>query len=187
MRKARLALVGLAAAVALVIAVSAQDQPEALMEVREMPEQVVVYSLHKGPYEKMGDAIGPMFMAGFQQGLAPQMKVGMAYLNSPDLVEPAHLLTEVRLQVGEAALAKAGTLGDSMDVKKIKAHQVVVLKKPKGVADQEALRTQLLKWAHANGYAVTGGCVEWLKTEAGPVPYDQTESEIIYPVIKVTE
>ena len=57
----------------------------------------------------------------------------------------------------------------------------------RGCVGNATLRTQLLKWAHANGYAVTGGCVEWLRTETPGAACDQMESDIICPVIKVTD
>ncbi len=181
MRRTRLALVGLAA-VALVIAVSAQEQPEAQVEVREEPEQVVLYSLHKGPYGTMGEAIQPLFATAFGQGLAPQMQLSLVYLNNPALVAEAHYLTEIRLPVGEAALAKEGTLPGPLDIKKVAATQVVAITKPAGEIDRGAYIARLEAWAHEHGYVRTGSWIER--------PHGQTadaEAEILFPVRKIAE
>lgn len=176
------ALGSLAVVVALVlVAGPASSQEAGAVTLRNTPEQVVLYTVYRGPYEGMGTAIQGMFA----HGMFPQGAISIVCLNSPEVTAPAHLLTEVRFPVPETALARAGTLGDFTDVKKVPALEWAVIKKPKGVADQSGLRAQLSAWITANGYRTLDTCCEVMTGQMPAGGYAQMETEIMYPVAKI--
>lgn len=178
---ALLALAGMAVVHAMVPA------GEPAVALREEAGQVVVYTIHRGPYEQVGGPIGQLFMKVMQNGMMPQGAITLAYLNNPEITEPAHLLTEVRVPVGEGALEKAGTLGDFTDVKAIPALQYAVIRKPKGDADPAVLRETLYAWVRENGYDTLDACCERFLTQTATTDYAQMETEIMVPVARLEE
>jgi len=179
-----LLLVAAVACGAVAASVAAQgDQPA--VSLRDVNEQVVLYTIYRGPYEGVGQAIVKLFQMAGPKGLTPTGRISFVYLNNPALVSTEHYLTEIRFPVAEDALKLAGTLGEFTDVKKLPAMQVAVIHKPIGVADPSGLRKALSAWVRQNGYETMDSCYETFFNRA--TDYAQMENEILYPVRKLAE
>lgn len=178
----------LLAGIVIVVAAAASvvtgaDKSE--VSVREVPAQVVLYTLHRGPYETVGQTIGGLFGQAMQNGMFPRGAMTLVYLNNPGLVSPEHYLTEIRIPVGEAALQKAGTLGEFTDVKRLPGMEMAVVQKPKGVEDPTSIRAGLSAWVQENGHVAIDSCVEKMQSQ-GPVgTYAEMETEIMFPIRKL--
>ncbi len=174
-----------AAALAMVVAgaLAAAEAGQPAVTIRKAPEQVVLYTLYRGPYDGVGPVIGKLMMQAGQKGIAPQGNISFAYLNNPGLTTKEHNLVEIRVPVGQAALKLAGTLGEFTDVKALPAMDLAVIVKPKGVSDPTQLRAQLAAWIHDNGYEAVDACSETFLGMGGG--YADMESEIAYPVRKL--
>ena len=166
----------------------AQDEAKAPeIQVRKVDEQVVLYTLHRGDYDQVGQAIGRLFQIATEKGMKVTGGVSLAYLNNPDFVEKEHLLTEVRLTVDKDALKHAGKLGEFIDVKTVRAHKAAVATKPAGMADPSSIYEALLTWIRENGYIVLGGPCEKFLDGADKGDYAAMKTEISIPVAKVEE
>jgi effector-binding domain-containing protein len=179
-----LSVLAVLAGVAVVLAVAAQAQPEAGVTVWRQPEQVVFYTIYRGPHEELEIPMMQLFHDAAKRGLQlqPGLGVSFVFLNNPELVEDGHYLTEVRIPVDEGALAQAGTFGDFTDVKRISATEVASVIKPAGVTDRAPYMARLATWMVENGYVLFDNFYE--------VPHGQgpaAESEIAFPVRKVAE
>jgi effector-binding domain-containing protein len=176
------------AAFAGILTVCGQDEaPKPGVEVRQEAEQVVAYTVFRGNYDKIGPAIGQLFMKLGQNGITPQGRITFVYLNSAAITEPDHLLTEVRIPVGEEALEKAGTLGDFTDVKSVPALEYAVIRKEPGMGDPMGLRKALYAWVRENDYQTLDNCCERFLDPTPATDYIQMNNEIMVPVAKVEE
>jgi len=178
-------------AVAVIIVAGAEifaapdaEQPDFV--VRKMSEQVVLYTIYRGSYDKSGMAIGKLYALIGQKGLRPQGTLSYAYLNNPKLVSSEHWLTEIRIPVGKEALKLTGKLGEMTDVKTLGKMDVAVAVKPKGLKDPSSIYRNLNSWIFEQGYMVTDAhCETFLSgTETGD--YAQMKSEIMVPVAKLS-
>ena len=154
--------------------------------VRKVKEQVVLYTVYRGSYDKIGPAIGKLFALAGQKGLMPPRgPVSYVYLNNPQLVSSEHWLTEIRIPVSKDALGQAGKLGKMTDVKKLPGMEVAVAVKPEGVADPAAIYEQLTMWIYKNKYTGVGAPIEIFLTNAMSGDYTKMKSEIMFPVGKL--
>lgn len=186
MRKPSVLCALLTVAVMAVAYVSAQPGEGQLQcSVRDVPEQVVLYTLHRGPYGAVGPPIGKLFGLAGQKGITPRGSISFVYLNNPELVSQEHWLTEIRMPVGEDALKLAGTLGEFTDVKRLPAMETAVLRKPRGIDDAGAVRERLYAWMRQQGYAAADACGEVFLSHAAGGDYSEMETEIFVPVEKV--
>lgn len=161
----------------------ARSQEQAEVSLREVGPEVVLYTLHRGPYQGVGPAIGKLFALVGQKGLMPAGNITFVYLNSPELISDEHYLTEIRVPVGEKALQMAGTLGEFTDVKRMPAMKLAVIHKPVGVEDPAGMRQRLYGWLSQNGYRAVDTCQETFLSHGG-ASYADMESEIAVPVAK---
>jgi effector-binding domain-containing protein len=162
-----------------------KKQPPQDFQLRQVPEQVVLYTIVRGPYDQLGPAIGKLFALAGRNGLMPPRgPVQYAYLNNPQMVSSAHWLTEIRIPVGKDALKAAGTLGEMTDVKTLPAMQVVVAVKPEGQADPGPIYEALMEWITKKGYLAAEGPYEIFLTNAQSGDYAQMKSEIMIPIQK---
>jgi effector-binding domain-containing protein len=176
-----------AAFVGLLTVYGQGEAPRPAVTVRQEPEQVVAYTVFRGNYDKIGPAIGQLFMKLGQNGIAPQMPITFVYLNNAGITQPDHYLTEVRIPVGKEALAKAGTLGDFTDVTTIPALEYAVIRKEPGMGDPMGLRKALYAWVRENGYQAIDNCGERFLDPTPQTDYVQMNNEIMVPVEKVEE
>ena len=179
-----LAVVIIVAAGVGISAKVSQDQDK--FTVRQVKEQVVLYTIYRGNYDKVGPAIGKLFALAGQKGLMPPKgPVSFAYLNNPQMVSSEHWLTEIRIPVSEEALGQAGKLGEMTDVKKLPAMEVAVAVKPEGVADPAPIYDRLMKWRYKNKYIGVEAPIEIFLTNATSGDYTQMKAEIMIPVQKL--
>jgi len=186
MRKPSVLCALLTVAVIAVAYASAQPGEGGLeCTIRNVPEQVVLYTLHRGPYDAVGPPIGKLFGLAGQKGVMPRGSISFVYLNNPELVAQEHWLTEIRIPVGEDALKLAGTLGEFTDVKRLPAMETAAVKKPKGIEDAGAVRERLYAWVRQQGYAAADACGEVFLSHAAGGDYSEMETEVFVPVEKV--
>ena len=151
--------------------------------IRQMKEQVVLYTIHRGSYDQIGPSVGGLFALAGQKGLMPPRgPVTYAYLNNPTLVSSEHWLTEIRIPVDEKALKAAGTLGEMTDVKKLPAMEVAVAVKPEGQADPAGIYQRLFAWMQEHNYVNVDGFSEVFLTNAMSGDCARMRSEIMVPV-----
>ncbi len=156
--------------------------------VRTMNEQVVLYTIYRGPYNQMGSAIGKLFALAGQKGLMPPRgPVTYKYLNNPTLVSSEHWLTEIRIPVAEDALKLVGKLGEMTDVKKVPTMKMVVAVKPEGLADPGTIYNRLIIWIHQNNYTAIDGFREIFLTNTMSGDYSMMKSEIMAPIEKLAD
>jgi len=185
-KKAWLVVMGAALVVGVcAVEIFAQSDMKMSFSTRKADEQVVLYTLHRGSYDKVGPAIGKLFALAAEKGIAPQGNLSMAYLNNPSRVSSEHWLTEIRIPVGKEALKLSGTLGEFTDVKAIAASEVVVAVKPEGVADPGPIYEGIARWAFEHGYLGAEGPSETYLTNAMSGDYSKMKVEIAMPVTKV--
>ncbi len=168
-----------------IFAEQAKEEPRITM--RKMQSQTVLYTIYRGSYDRMGEAIGNLFALAGQKGVYPRGSMCCVYLNNPQYVSSEHLLTEIRIPVGEEALKLTGTLGAMTDVKAIPAMDAAVAVKPKGVEDPNHIYENLGNWIYKEGYTVIEGPIEVFLSNGPMVSYAQMESEIMMPVKKISQ
>ena len=81
---------------------SPTDKPN--FTIRQAPKDVVLYTIYRGPYEKIGPANGNLYALAGQKGIIPRGSAYHVYLNNPRRVSSEHWLTEIRIPVGQEAL-----------------------------------------------------------------------------------
>jgi DNA gyrase inhibitor GyrI len=188
MSKLRISLLLLAAGLVVVSAaqISAMSAGgKSKIAIRKVEEQIVLYTIYRGSYDKIWPAIGKLFALAGQKGIRPIGAMSHVYLNNPKLVESRHWLTEIRIPVGKEALKVAGTLGEMTDVKALPAIDVVVAVKPKGQSDPAPVYEELYRWILKEGYIAAQGPIEKFLTNSETGNYAQMKTEIMLPVSKV--
>lgn len=166
----------------------AASKPEEIpIEVRKTPERVVLYTIHRGPLEKVGSTIEELMTTAMQKGAYPSGPISFMYLNDFEAVSNEHWLTEIRVPVAQEALGLAGTLGKFTDVKKLAGTEVAVTGKPEGLASPEPIYERLYTWIFENGYLPTEGPSEAFLTNAETQDYSRMKTEIMVPLRKVSK
>ncbi len=156
------------------------DKPD--VTIRKAPKEVVLYTIHRGPYDKVGPAIGNLFALAGQKGIIPRGAPYHVYLNNPQRVSSQHYLTEIRIPVGQEALKLTGSLGPMTDVKSLPATDFAVAVKPEGLADPSPIYNSLYKWILQEGYIVVSSPRELFLTNAMSADYTRMKTEIMIPV-----
>ena len=167
-----------------ILAKSTMD--EGAFTIRKVEEQVVLYTIHRGSYDKGGVTIGGLFALAGQKGITARGPVTFVYLNNPQHVSSKHWLTEIRIPMDKEALKLAGTLGEMTDVKALPAMDVVVATKPEGQADPGPIYESLTAWVFKEGYVGTDGPWETFLTNPTTGNYAQMKTEIMMPIEKLT-
>lgn len=175
----------MAAGAVEIIAETTTSQPA--FTVRKVEKQIVLYTIYRGSYDKVGITIGKLFALAGQKGITPRGQVSYVYLNNPHYVSSEHWLTEIRIPVGEDALKFAGALGKITDVKALPAMEMAVAVKPEGQADPGAIYDGLYTWIARQGYRAADNACEIFLTNATGGDYSQMKSEIMVPVKKLPE
>ena len=179
-------LVALASIAIVTISIRGEQAAEkSEIIIRQVKPQTVLYTIYRGDYDKVGQAIGRLYALAVQNKLWPSGSLHFAYLNNPEHVSREHWLTEIRIPVREVALKLAGTLGEMTDVKKLPAMTVAVATKPAGQAEPAPLYTSLGAWILKHGYIVDGGPREKFLSNAKMGDYAQMKSEIMIPITKI--
>ena len=163
-----------------------QSADKSGVTIRQVKPQTVLYTVYRGDYEKVGQAIGNLYALAVKNKIWPSGAVHFAYLNNPECVSSEHWLTEIRIPVREEALKLAGTLGEMTDIKKLPAMKMAVATKPAGQADSESTYVRLDAWIFKQGYVADDGPCEKFLTNAKTGDYARMTSEIMVPVIRIT-
>jgi len=172
--------------VTVAITLWAQTPSPGTCALRNVEEQVVLYTIYRGGYEQIGQAIGSLFALAGQKGLMPpQGPVVQVYLNNPNLVAKEHYLTEIRIPVSKKALEQVGKLGPMTDIKILPPMQVAVITKPEGMENPTPLYWELQTWCIKNQYCVMDDFCEITLTNAMSGNYARMKTEIIAPVMKM--
>jgi len=152
--------------------------------IRRVEKQVVLYTIYRGSYDKVGPAIGKLFALAGNKGVRPLGPMTHVYLNNPKLIASQHWLTEIRVPVGKEALKLSGTLGEMTDVKALPAMQVAVAVKSQGQADPSLIYKELDAWILKQGYYVNDAPMEIFLSNAETGNYAQMKTEIMFPISK---
>ena len=163
-----------------------QFSEKSSITTRQEKSQVVLYTIYRGDYEKVGQAIGSLYALAIQKKMWPNGSLQFAYLNNPEHVSSEHWLTEIRIPVREDALKLAGTLSEMTDIKKLPAMTVAVATKQAGQADLGPLYTSLGTWILKQGYITDGGPCEKFLANASTGDYARMKSEIMIPVTRIS-
>jgi len=190
MNKSKVWLMWLAALTSIAVVTVALRAEQATgkseIVIRQVKPQTVLYTIYRGDYDRVGQAIGSLYAQAVKNKIWPSGALQFAYLNNPDHVSKEHWLTEIRIPVKEDALKLAGTLGEMTDVKKLPTMTMVVATKSAGQADAGPQYTNLGDWILKHGYMVDGGPCEKFLSNAKTGNYTQMKSEIMIPVKKIS-
>jgi len=158
------------------------ESEEDKLSVRQLKEEVVLYTIHRGSYDRIGPLIGKLHALAGKKGISSRGSAYYVYLNNPNHVSSQHWLTEIRIPVSKDALKEAGTLGEMTDIKILPATEVAVAVKPEGLPDPSGIYNKLYAWIFKQGYITTGSAREVFLTNAMSGNYAQMKTEIIIPV-----
>lgn len=189
MKKVKLIIVLLVTAVITILCLAEDSKknigskPE--FTIRKVNEQIVLYTIYRGPYEEIGKSVGKLFALAGQKGIVPKGPVQYAYLNNPQYIPKEHWLTEIRIPVDKNVLKLSGSLGEMTDVKMLSAIEMLIAKKSKGQADPSPIYNDINNWICQNGYIGWDSPVEVFLSGAQSGDYSQMESEIMMPVKKI--
>jgi effector-binding domain-containing protein len=161
-----------------------QSSGESDFSIKKSEAQTVLYTVYRGPYEKIGKSIGELYGLAMQKKIIPRGSVSLVYLNNPQNTSQEHLLTEIRIPVGDEALQQAGTLGEMTDVKKLPATDVAVMKKQLGQTDYAAFYGRFYARIVKEGYHATDNVAEVFIDSGMGGDYSRMKSEIMVPVAK---
>jgi len=76
-----------------------EAKPEGNIQIKKIPAQDVLYTMHKGPYREVGPAYAALFQYASEKGYIPQGCPMEIYLNDPAKVKESELLTEVQAPI----------------------------------------------------------------------------------------
>jgi len=155
--------------------------------LKTIPSQTVIYTLHRGHYDKLGESIGMLYALTQTKGQHPIGPVWSVHLNNSDNIDSKHWLTEIRIPVKEVALNLTGTLGDMTDVKKLPEITVATAVKPKGVDDPTEIYKRLYQWIYANGYQSIDAPMQKVISTDKRGNYAQMQVAVMVPIEKVSK
>jgi DNA gyrase inhibitor GyrI len=163
---------------------AAEKATDANVAIRTIGPQTVLYTVVRGPYDKLGDAFGSLYSLLAGKGLKPLGPSVSVSLNNPETTASEHWLTEIRIPVDDSGKKLAGTLGPMTDVKTVSEMKVAVALKPKGVSDPADIIRRVYTWMAQNGYMPTGGPMQKVGSDTQSHDYGQMVVEIMVPVMK---
>ncbi len=194
MSKMRNVLVLLLVVLLAVIAIklfAEQTAGEPDFSMQKSEAQTVLYTVYRGPYEKVVKPIGELYALAAQKKIIPRGAISLVYLNNPYYTSQdnsgKHCLTEIRIPVSEEAMQQAVTLGEMTDVKKLRSIEVAVMKKQIEQKDYEAFFGKLYEQIAKKGYRPADNAIEIFKGDAMGGDYSRMKSEIMIPVVKIEQ
>ncbi len=172
------------------ITAAAQEPNSFSISFGKMDSQAVLYTIYRGPYEKVGQAIGELYALAGKNKITPQGNLRFVYLNNPHVfaLNPQHCLVEIQIPVSQDAIKLAGTFGAMTDVKTLIAMDTVVIKKPVGCKDYGSVYAYLFAWIAQNGYRPIDNAFEIFESSGQNQSCESmAQSDIIVPVTKVSD
>ncbi len=176
MSRARFLLLLLIAALATVIARGAAIIAE--VDTRTEAAQLILYRVHRGRGATLHKAIRDLYALAEEKEMETKGPLTLVALNNPDQ-ESAHVLTEIRIPVGETAWKHAHTLGEMTDVKQLRPRKVAFTKKPKGQSDPFDAYLGLHDGLRRMQLVPIFGLQEVFPAPYDPNNYDGVETEIV--------
>jgi effector-binding domain-containing protein len=176
-------------AIIVTVGISAEKTTDkSNITIRQTESQTVLYTIYRGNYEKIGQAIGKLFATAASKGIQPGGSLSCVYLNNPEYVPMEHCLTEIRIPVANAkeALKHAGTLGEMTDIKVMPAMEVAVITKPGMNIEYADFYKSLYDGIARMGYRTSDNACETFLTNTMSTDYSQTKSEVTIPIKKIS-
>ncbi|MBN1973970.1 MAG: GyrI-like domain-containing protein [Sedimentisphaerales bacterium] len=158
-----------------------QDDNTTEIKIRMVPQQTVLYTIYRGNYYNIGEAIKELCALANVKGMSPCGYVSTCYLNSPVTENERNRLIEIQIPVDAQAMELAGTLGDMTDVKVIPAMKVAVAIKPEGYYDPSIIIEDLFSWVNKKGYVVMGKMRQAV-LNGGNGGYRNLRTEFLLPI-----
>jgi hypothetical protein len=149
--------------------------------IREIPQQTVLYTVYRGDYYMMGDAINELYALANSRGIKPCGEVSTCCLNSPIVTDSSQMLVEIQIPVENTAIEKKGTLGAMTDIKILPPMKVAVAVKPEGCNDPTSIINDLFSWVNKKDYVVIGRMRQTIM-DGGRGSYHKLRTEFILPV-----
>jgi effector-binding domain-containing protein len=170
------------------VSFAAQEPNNFSVSIGKMESQAVLYTIYRGPYEKIGQGIGELYALAGKNKIFPQGNLRLVYLNNPHLfsLNEQHCLVEIQIPVSKDALKLSGTLGPMTDVKTLISMETAVIEKPAGLKDYGALYNYLFSWIAKNGYRPIDNGFEIFDSGQN-ANYEQMKSQVIVPITKVSK
>ncbi len=162
-----------------------RDENSHGITIREIPQQTVLYSIHRCRYYKISDAINELYTLAQSKGILTCGPVSICCLNSSLYENDNHRLIEIQVPVESVAIDLAGTLGEMTDVKVLPAMKVAVAVKPEGDNDPTAVIANLLTWINKKGYVVRGRMRQTV-LNGGKGSYYKLKTEFMVPIDQLT-
>jgi effector-binding domain-containing protein len=161
-----------------------QSSGESDFSIKKSEAQTVLYTVYRGQYEKMGDAISKLYGLAGKKKIIPRGPVATVHLNNPQNTSQEHFLTEIRIPVGDEAMQYAGKLGEMTDIKTLQPMDVAVMKKqPK--LDYSTFYRRFYERITKEGYRPTDGAITVFPSAGPASDYSELEAEISVPVSKI--
>ncbi len=161
---------------ATIAARTATIRPE--FDMRMEAAQLVLYRVHRGGGETLHKAVRDLYTLAAEKKMEIKGPLTLVALNSPDQ-ESAHVLTEIRIPVGETAWKHAHTLGEMTDVKQLRPRKVAFTKKAKGQSDPFDAYLGLHDGLRRMQLVPIFGLQEVFPAPYDPNNYDGMETEIM--------
>lgn len=158
-----------------------QDDSITNVFIREIPQQTVLYTIYRGDYFKISDAIKELYALVNSKGIKLCGQVSTCCLNSPVSTDNSHMLIEIQIPVENVAIELAGTLGAMTDIKILPPMKVAVAIKPEGCNDPTSIINGLFSWVNKKGYIVIGRMHQTIM-DGGKGSYHKLRTEFVLPV-----
>jgi len=163
-----------------------QSTDKSEITIRRVEPQTVLYTVYRGSYEQIGQAIGKLYALAGSKGIQPRGSLSFIYLVTPEHTLAKHCLTEIRIPVAKEALKHTGTLGEMTDIKQLRTMEVAVIVKPNMKADYGVFFERLYGGITKKGYRAYGCVSETFLGKAMPVDFMQMKSEMMVPIKKIS-
>jgi len=156
-------------------------EPVSNVTVRDIGPQAVLYTIHRGHYQTIGESVENLYKLADAKGICSTGPVFTGYLNNPHIQSPDHWLIEIRIPVSADAMKLVGTLGPMTDVKILPAMKIAATVKPEGQDNPETTICSLYSWIAKRGYRITGGL--WQSVPGGkPDNYTHMKTEFMIQI-----
>jgi effector-binding domain-containing protein len=152
-------------------------------KVHPVHPHMTAFTTHKGPYDKMGAAVGGLMGWIMKSGLGIMGPPVIVYVKGPPKVKkPAEFVTEIHFPIAPPArpVPKAANFG-------VKKHEAMEIAKMLYIGPHDKtgpLYKKLAKWIPKNGYVIAGPAGEVCYTRPDKTPKEKQVHELFILVQK---
>ena len=159
------------------------QRPLGVPAVRTLPDRVVAFVVHKGPYEELGGVLGELMAWATSAGLDIMGPPTFVYLTAPGQVaDPAGPVTEIRVPV---TASRDLTAQHAVYALKPLEETLVVTQLEQGPYEKAgAAFGPLAAWCGENGYEMVGPPMMTGYSDPTATPPDALLNELLWPVRK---